>query len=168
MQREAGSPPGGSSNSASGGSGTTSTGALPVQSSDHCTAASATPLSCLLPRPLTCLRRRVVHGAGLVLLLAKLCLHLEGTVVPHVVEVLAAGAFQGGRGRRAGDTPPQFVGGEAARRLGSAARKGLAECTSLLGGCVSTVAVWMQHAACLITLSHAMLLPVTLPLQRRC
>lgn len=59
--------------------------------------------------------------AGVVLLLAKLCAFMEATTVPYVVEVLAV-AFQG-RGLRATGEPPQFVGGEVARRLGSAARE---------------------------------------------
>lgn len=56
---------------------------------------------------------------GLVLVLAKLCVHMETTTVPYVVEVLA-GAFQG-RGLAGSDGPPRFVGGEVARRLGSTA-----------------------------------------------
>lgn len=59
--------------------------------------------------------------AGLVLVLAKLCVHMENTTVPHVVEVLA-GAFQG-KGLTGSDGPPRFVGGEVARRLGSTASK---------------------------------------------
>jgi hypothetical protein len=54
-----------------------------------------------------------------VLVLAKLCVHMETTTVPHVVEVLA-GAFQG-RGLAGSDGPPRFVGGEVARRLGATA-----------------------------------------------
>jgi hypothetical protein len=60
-----------------------------------------------------------VTCAGLVLVLAKLCVHMETTTVPYVVEVLA-GAFQG-RGLAGSDGPPRFVGGEVARRLGSTA-----------------------------------------------
>jgi hypothetical protein len=55
---------------------------------------------------------------GLVLVLAKLCVHMETTTVPHVVEVLAASA----QGAAAfSDGPPRFVGGEVARQLGSTA-----------------------------------------------
>lgn len=59
--------------------------------------------------------------AGLVLVLAKLCVHMETTTVPHVVEVLA-NAFQS-RGFTGSDGPPRFVGGEVARRLGTTASK---------------------------------------------
>jgi hypothetical protein len=50
-----------------------------------------------------------------VLVLAKLCVHIETITVPYVVEVLA-GAFSI---YSSGDGPPRFVGGEAARRLGT-------------------------------------------------
>ena len=64
---------------------------------------------------------RVLCGLdpGLVLVLAKLCVHMETTTVSHVVEVLA-GAFQG-NGLTGSDGPPRFVGGEVARRLGATA-----------------------------------------------
>jgi hypothetical protein len=61
-----------------------------------------------------------LRPAGLVLLLAKLCMFMEDSSVPYVMEVLAAG-FQGRTGFRASDEPPPFVGGEVARRLGTAA-----------------------------------------------
>lgn len=63
---------------------------------------------------------------GLVLVLAKLCVHMETTTVPYVVEVLV-GAFQG-RGLAGSDGPPRFVGGEVARRLGSTASESQALC----------------------------------------
>jgi hypothetical protein len=56
---------------------------------------------------------------GLVLVLAKLCVHMETMTVPHIVEVLA-NAFQGS-GSTGSDAPPRFVGGEVARRLGTIA-----------------------------------------------
>lgn len=58
---------------------------------------------------------------GIVLLLAKLCVFMEGTTVPSVMELLAASFL--GRGFRSSDEPPPFVGGEVARRLGTAASK---------------------------------------------
>jgi hypothetical protein len=73
--------------------------------------------------------------AGLVLVLAKLCGHMETTVVPYVVEVLAA-SFQGGAGFS--DGPPRFVGGEVARHLGSTA-------SELKGTCIYTE--WMIGVA---------------------
>jgi hypothetical protein len=65
--------------------------------------------------------------AALVLLLAKLCMFMEDSSVPYVMEVLAAG-FQGRTGFRASDEPPPFVGGEVARRLGTAASKLSSRC----------------------------------------
>lgn len=56
---------------------------------------------------------------GLVLVLANLCLHMETSTVPLVVELLA-GAFQGSSGTPS-DGPPRFVGGEVARRVGHTA-----------------------------------------------
>lgn len=61
-------------------------------------------------------------------MLAKLCVHMETTTVPHVVEVLA-GAFQGGAGFSGSDGPPRFVGGEVARQLGSTASEWLCRCS---------------------------------------
>lgn len=60
---------------------------------------------------------------GLVLLLAKLCVFMESTTIPSVMDLLAS-AFQG-KGFRASDEPPPFVGGEVARRLGTASRESL-------------------------------------------
>jgi hypothetical protein len=69
-----------------------------------------------------------VSSAGLVLLLAKLCMFMEDSSVPYVMEVLAAG-FQGRTGIRASDEPPPFVGGEVARRFGTAASELRSRCT---------------------------------------
>jgi hypothetical protein len=55
----------------------------------------------------------------LVLLLSKLCMVMESSTVPSVMEVLAV-AFHAS-GFRASDEPPPFVAGEVARRLGTAA-----------------------------------------------
>lgn len=62
---------------------------------------------------------------GMVLLLAKLCSHMEGQTVLAAMEALA-GAFppRGGSSRRS-DEPPAFVAGEVARRLGTAASASL-------------------------------------------
>jgi hypothetical protein len=59
--------------------------------------------------------------SGLLLLLAKLVQHLEGSCVPGVMESLG-GSTWGRAGRAAlGDEPPVFMAGEVARRLGTAA-----------------------------------------------
>jgi hypothetical protein len=65
-------------------------------------------------------------STALLLLLAKLCLFLEATTVPSVMEVLAL-HFPG----QSADGPPPFVAGEVARRAGTAAQL-------LLGAYVST------------------------------
>lgn len=54
------------------------------------------------------------------LLLAKLCIFMESSIVPSVMEALAASS-QGRSSFRSSDQPPPFVGGEVARRLGTAA-----------------------------------------------
>lgn len=56
---------------------------------------------------------------GFLLLLAKLCLFLEGTTVPAVMDDLALHFPNTSSGP---DAPPPFVPGEAARRLGAAAQ----------------------------------------------
>uniref|UniRef100_A0A383VMJ6 Vacuolar protein sorting-associated protein 51 homolog n=1 Tax=Tetradesmus obliquus TaxID=3088 RepID=A0A383VMJ6_TETOB len=73
---------------------------------------------------------------GLVLLLAKLAMFMEDAVVPAVMEVLA-GSFQGRSGFRASDEPPPFVGGEVARRLGTAANLLLGSYVDLHGRSLS-------------------------------
>eukprot|EP00898_Chlorokybus_atmophyticus_P004112 jgi/Chlat1/4701/Chrsp3S05649 len=59
--------------------------------------------------------------AGLILLLARVCLYLELSSVPHVMESLAH-AFSGGGQRGAGHAPP-FVAGEMMRALRTAGEK---------------------------------------------
>jgi len=64
---------------------------------------------------------------GLVLLLAKLCVHMETTTVLHVVEVLGS-AFQSRAAFTSNDGLPRFVGGNVARRLGSTASESVDMC----------------------------------------
>lgn len=52
--------------------------------------------------------------SALVLLLAKLCLHLETTALPCAVEATAA-AFEGAGGGRGADLPPAFVPAQVSR-----------------------------------------------------
>lgn len=58
---------------------------------------------------------------GLVMLLAKLCMHMETTEVPNIMDIIATSFTGGGGGAGGGDEPPAFVAGEVARRLGTAA-----------------------------------------------
>ena len=51
---------------------------------------------------------------ALVLLLAKLCAHLESTALPCALEATAA-AFEGAGGGRGADQPPAFVPAHVAR-----------------------------------------------------
>lgn len=69
---------------------------------------------------------------GLVLLLCRLCIFMEGVTVPWVMETLAL-MFQGRGGGRGSDQPPAFVAGEVARRLGTAANALLSAYVELHG-----------------------------------
>jgi hypothetical protein len=71
---------------------------------------------------------------GLLLLLAKLCLFVESTTVPSVMEILALN-FPG----QSADGPPPFLAGEAARRAGVGAQLLLAAYVSSHGRALSEV-----------------------------
>eukprot|EP00878_Enallax_costatus_P044789 GHUV01053536.1.p1 GENE.GHUV01053536.1~~GHUV01053536.1.p1 ORF type:complete len:492 (+),score=170.86 GHUV01053536.1:2-1477(+) len=81
---------------------------------------------------------------GLVLLLAELCVYMESTTVPSVMELLAS-AFQT-KGFRGSDEPPPFVGGEVARRLGTAGNLLLSSYVDLHGRSLSTLVERSVHS----------------------
>lgn len=100
---------------------------------------------------------------GITLLLAKLCLHMEQSSVPWVMETIA-GAFVirgGGPGSAArADMPPAFVPGEVARRLSAASSALLGAYVEAHGRQLSlmvrrSVAAtsWLHHKVCLGGLS---------------
>ena len=93
---------------------------VPFMSYDAgCVCTVGLPLS-----PLQLMCCVVVCCAGLVLVLARLCVHMETNTVPLAVELLG-GAFQGSRSSSHSDGPPRFIGGQVARRLGTTASERL-------------------------------------------
>jgi hypothetical protein len=104
--------------------------ALKATSSDAASSAFADALAAAAPaQPAVTDQAAEQVRPGLILLLAKVCVYMESTSVPYVMETIAS-VFSGRGGGRGSDQPPAFVAGEVARRLGTGSSESGCRATS--------------------------------------